>query len=98
MVITTGGKVLGEAVAEVEALTHKYLPAGYSYGFAGQAEAFKESFQYLIMALVQAIVIVYMVLAMQFNSFLHPLTSCSLCPEHGRRLRAPYVTAIPFPS
>jgi HAE1 family hydrophobic/amphiphilic exporter-1 len=38
------------------------------------AEAFKESFQYLIMALVQAIVIVYMLLAIQFNSFLHPLT------------------------
>ncbi|MGB9627653.1 MAG: efflux RND transporter permease subunit, partial [Thermodesulfobacteriota bacterium] len=71
---TTGGKVLGEAILEVEALAKKYLPPGYSYGFTGQAEAFKESFQYLIMALIQAIIIIYMVLAIQFNSFLHPLT------------------------
>jgi HAE1 family hydrophobic/amphiphilic exporter-1 len=71
---TAEGKVLGEAVAEVEALAKKYIPAGYSYSFFGEAEAFRESFGYLIMALIQAIVIVYMVLAMQFNSFLHPLT------------------------
>lgn len=71
---TAGGKVLGEAVAEMEALAKKYVPSGYSYGFTGQAEAFKESFQYLIMALIQAVIIIYMVLAMQFNSFLHPLT------------------------
>ena len=71
---TAGGKVLGEAIAEVESLAKRFIPTGYSYSFFGQAEAFKESFQYLIMALVQAIIIVYMVLAMQFNSFLHPLT------------------------
>jgi len=71
---TSGGKVLGEAIAEVESLAKRFIPTGYSYSFFGQAEAFKESFQYLIMALVQAIIIVYMVLAMQFNSFLHPLT------------------------
>ena len=71
---TAGGKVLGEAIAEVEALTKKYLPPGYTRSFTGQAEAFKESFQYLIIALIQAIIIIYMVLAMQFNSFLHPLT------------------------
>jgi multidrug efflux pump subunit AcrB len=71
---TAGGKFLGEALAEVEALAKKNIPPGYSYGFFGHAEAFKESFYYLIMALVQAILIVYMVLAVQFNSFLHPLT------------------------
>jgi len=71
---TSGGKTLGEAITEVEGLAKKYIPSGYSYGFVGHAEAFKESFHYLIMALIQAVVIVYMVLAMQFNSFLHPLT------------------------
>lgn len=71
---TAEGKVLGEAILEAEALIKKYLPPGYSYGFTGQAEAFRESFQYLVMALIQAIIIIYMVLAMQFNSFLHPLT------------------------
>lgn len=71
---TSGGKTLGEAIREAEALAKKYLPAGYTHSFFGQAEAFKESFYYLINALIQAIVIIYMVLAMQFNSFLHPLT------------------------
>ncbi|MBM4305371.1 MAG: efflux RND transporter permease subunit, partial [Deltaproteobacteria bacterium] len=49
-------------------------PTGYSHSFFGQAEAFKESFRYLLQALIQAIIIIYMVLAMQFNSFLHPFT------------------------
>jgi HAE1 family hydrophobic/amphiphilic exporter-1 len=71
---TVGDKKLGEAIAEVEDLAKQYIPSGYSHSFFGQAEAFRESFQYLIMALIQAIVIIYMVLAMQFNSFLHPLT------------------------
>ncbi len=71
---TAGGKVLGEAIAEVEMLAKKYISSGYTYSFFGHAEAFKESFHYLFIALIQAIVIVYMVLAMQFNSFIHPLT------------------------
>jgi HAE1 family hydrophobic/amphiphilic exporter-1 len=71
---TVGDKKLGEAIAEVEDLAKKHIPSGYSYSFFGQAEVFRESFPYLIIALVQAIVIIYMVLAMQFNSFLHPLT------------------------
>jgi HAE1 family hydrophobic/amphiphilic exporter-1 len=71
---TSGGKVLGEALAEVEGLAKQYISSGYSYGFFGHAEAFKESFHYLFMALIQAIIIVYMVLAIQFNSFIHPLT------------------------
>jgi HAE1 family hydrophobic/amphiphilic exporter-1 len=71
---TVGDKKLGEAIAEVENLAKKHIPSGYSHSFFGEAEAFRESFQYLLMALLQAIVIIYMVLAMQFNSFLHPLT------------------------
>lgn len=71
---TTGDKALGEAIEEIEALAKQMIPSGYSYSFFGQAEAFKESFRYLINALIQAIIIIYMILAMQFNSFLHPLT------------------------
>ena len=71
---TAGGKALGEAIEEMEEMAKRLIPEGYSHSFFGQAEAFKESFKYLIHALIQAIVIIYMVLAMQFNSFLHPLT------------------------
>jgi HAE1 family hydrophobic/amphiphilic exporter-1 len=71
---TAEGKTLGEAISDVEASAKNYIPSDYSYSFTGQAEAFKESFQYLIMGLIQAIIIIYMILAMQFNSFLHPFT------------------------
>ncbi len=71
---TTADKALGEAIDEIEALAKQIIPSGYSHSFFGQAEAFKESFRYLINALIQAVIIIYMVLAMQFNSFLHPLT------------------------
>ncbi len=71
---TTRNKSLGEAIQEIEALAKQMIPSGYSHSFFGQAEAFKESFRYLINALIQAIIIIYMILAMQFNSFLHPLT------------------------
>jgi HAE1 family hydrophobic/amphiphilic exporter-1 len=71
---TARGKALGELIAQAEALSEKHLSPGYSYGLTGQAEAFQESFHYLVLALAEAIVIVYLVLAMQFNSFFHPLT------------------------
>ena len=70
----SSGKVLGEALTEVEALANRFIPPGYSYSFVGFAEVYQESFRYLIMALIQAMIIIYMVLAIQFNSFLHPLT------------------------
>lgn len=68
-------KVLGEAVAELTAfLRAKNLPPGYSFGFAGQADTMAESFRYLLFALFLAVVFVYMVLASQFESFVHPFT------------------------
>jgi hydrophobic/amphiphilic exporter-1 (mainly G- bacteria), HAE1 family len=68
-------KVLGEAVGELNALVTKLgLPPGYSFGFAGQADTMKEAFANLLFALFLAVVIIYMVLASQFESFMHPLT------------------------
>jgi HAE1 family hydrophobic/amphiphilic exporter-1 len=68
-------KVLGEAVAELSAVVNKVgLPPGYSFGFAGMADSMKEAFANLLFALFLAIVIVYMVLASQFESLVHPFT------------------------
>ncbi len=68
-------KVLGEAMAELEQTVREVgLPAGYSYGFVGQADAMRESFGYLVFALGLAIAMIYMVLASQFESFIHPFT------------------------
>ncbi len=68
-------KVLGEAVAELsEVVKQVGLPAGYSFGFAGQADTMSEAFENLLFALFLAIIIVYMVLASQFESLVHPFT------------------------
>ncbi len=68
-------KVLGEATEEVVGFAHEAgLPAGYTLGFAGNADMMAESFFNMLFALGLAIGMVYMVLASQFESFLHPLT------------------------
>lgn len=68
-------KVLGEAVTELEGFVSEAdLPTGYTAGFAGMAEMMKESFANLIFALLLGTVVVYMVLAAQFESLLHALT------------------------
>ena len=49
------------------------LPDGYQMKFSGSAEAFQETFQGLILAMILGILVTYMLLASQFNSFLQPL-------------------------
>jgi HAE1 family hydrophobic/amphiphilic exporter-1 len=56
------------------------LPNGYSLMESGSSKTFKESFQSLILALVLGIVIAYMVLGSQFNSFIDPVTVLMALP------------------
>lgn len=50
------------------------LPIGYTYKMVGQADTMQKSFKEIAAALVLAIVLIYMVLAAEFESFVHPLT------------------------
>jgi len=68
------GMTLDRAVTALEQIVDEELPAGYVAYPAGQAEEFQESGKSLLFALVLAVIIVYMVLASQFNSLLHPFT------------------------
>jgi len=68
------GKPMGEALEEVRAIAARLVPPGYSTDFTGMAEVMEESFRDMFFALFLAIVMVYMILASQFNSFIHPLT------------------------
>lgn len=69
-----GKKVLGDAIKEITTFIETLdLPHGYSTHFSGHAESMKESFQNLLFALFLAVIVVYMVLASQFESFLQPL-------------------------
>ncbi len=63
-----------EALAEVRRIAAGVLPPGYRLVFSGGSETFQESFRSLLFALVLGIFVAYMVLASQFNSFVHPFT------------------------
>jgi HAE1 family hydrophobic/amphiphilic exporter-1 len=68
------GIALGEATKQVETLAKKVVPSSMTTDWAGQADMMKESMGYLLSALLLAVIIVYLVLAAQFESFLHPFT------------------------
>jgi len=69
------GKPLGTAVEDVNAIAGRVgLPEGFSVSLQGMADIMAESFADLGFALVLAIVLIYMVLASQFGSFVHPFT------------------------
>ncbi|MBI2421246.1 MAG: efflux RND transporter permease subunit [Candidatus Hydrogenedentes bacterium] len=68
-------KVLGEAIEEVSAVVAAMkLPPGYTYGFGGMANIMSEGFENLILAMFLSLAFIYMVLAAQFESFIHPFT------------------------
>jgi HAE1 family hydrophobic/amphiphilic exporter-1 len=68
------GRSQAEALEIVTQLAKESLPEGYRIELSGTAQTFQESFQSLIFALWLGIIVSYMVLASQFNSFLHPFT------------------------
>lgn len=75
--ITVTGDVLGRdlrsIVVDIETKLQNYtLPEGYSYEIGGENEDLVESFRSLGLAIILAVVLVYMVLASQFESLLHP--------------------------
>ena len=64
-----------QAVLEkVEQIGKQILPAGYHLSVTGGAATFRESFAGLFFALLLGVMVAYMVLATQFNSFIHPIT------------------------
>jgi len=68
------GTSQGEALAKCHEIAKDILPDGYNILESGNAQLFKESFQSLIFVLVLGLFVAYMVLATQYNSFIHPVT------------------------
>jgi multidrug efflux pump len=70
------GVPLGEPLARMRAIAEEVLPEGQGYQvtFSGESEDFFESSNALAFAYALAVIIVFLVLAAQFDSFLHPLT------------------------
>jgi len=91
------GIPLNRALEELRTILAEELPPGYHGKPSGQAEDFAESMSSLLFALGLAILIVYMVLASQFNSFLHPFTIMfALPPAAIGALGALYLTGNTF--
>jgi HAE1 family hydrophobic/amphiphilic exporter-1 len=68
------GLVLGEASTMVEDIAKRVVPASIQTEMGGDSQFMAESFGYMIISLILAIVLVYMILAAQFESFIHPFT------------------------
>jgi HAE1 family hydrophobic/amphiphilic exporter-1 len=74
---------LGDAVAAVEKVVKATLPPTISTSFQGTAQAFQASMKGMGLLLIMAIVVIYIVLGILYESFIHPLTILSGLPSAG---------------
>jgi len=74
------GYTLGEALAFVEKVVKDELPGSVRLEYDGQSREFKESGGQLYMMFMLAMVVVFLVLAAQFESFLHPFVIMTTVP------------------
>jgi hydrophobic/amphiphilic exporter-1 (mainly G- bacteria), HAE1 family len=77
------GASLGSALSKVTALANNTLPSSVTYGYSGAAQAFQSSLGNLGLLLVMAILVIYLVLGVLYESFIHPLTILSGLPAAG---------------
>jgi HAE1 family hydrophobic/amphiphilic exporter-1 len=77
------GVSLGAAVAAVQRAADETLPATISTSFAGTAQAFQDAQRGLLGLLFVAILVIYLVLGILYESFVHPLTILSGLPSAG---------------
>ncbi len=77
------GVALGDAVDAVEETAERVLPANITTSFQGTAKAFQDSLKNLGILLTVAIMVVYIVLGVLYESYVHPLTILSGLPSAG---------------
>ncbi len=78
------GVSLGTAVEQVQKLhADLHLPATISASFQGSAQVFQSSSQGLMMLLIMAILVIYIILGILYESFIHPITILSGLPSAG---------------
>jgi hydrophobic/amphiphilic exporter-1 (mainly G- bacteria), HAE1 family len=77
------GVAIGDAVTQITNLARTELPATISASFQGTAQAFQASLQGMGFLLLLTIFIIYMILGILYESFIHPLTILSALPFAG---------------
>jgi HAE1 family hydrophobic/amphiphilic exporter-1 len=77
------GIALGEAIPRIEAAVRPVLPDSVTTAFQGTAQAFQSSLSGLGLLLLMAVLVIYLVLGILYESFIHPLTILSGLPSAG---------------
>jgi hydrophobic/amphiphilic exporter-1 (mainly G- bacteria), HAE1 family len=72
---------LGQAVSEVQNLARSILPISVTANFQGSAQAFRQSLQGLGILLGIAVLVIYLVLGILYESYIHPVTILSGLPS-----------------
>lgn len=68
------GQSQSQVLAETNRIAKEILPPGYTFNLEGASAGFASSFQSLYSAMMIGLVVAYMILAIQFNSFIHPIS------------------------
>ena len=77
------GVALGEALADLQGVADTTLPAGVQASFQGNARQFQDAQASMGWLLVLAIVVIYIVLGILYESYIHPLTILTALPFAG---------------
>jgi HAE1 family hydrophobic/amphiphilic exporter-1 len=77
------GTSLGKVLQEINSVASDTLPASITYSFSGAAQEFESSLSNLGILLAMAILVIYLVLGVLYESFIHPITILSGLPSAG---------------
>jgi HAE1 family hydrophobic/amphiphilic exporter-1 len=77
------GAALSPALDEIRRLAHETLPASITTGFQGTAQAFQASLASMGFLLLVTLVVIYLVLGILYESFIHPVTILTALPLAG---------------
>ena len=74
------GVSLGNVSNQIQAAANQVLPQGVSGAFTGSAQTFQQTFKTMPLLLLFTVLIIYMVLAILYEHFIHPLTILTALP------------------
>ncbi|MCI0442360.1 efflux RND transporter permease subunit [bacterium] len=77
------GVSIGTAVDQITKLARNTLPSTITTSFQGQAQAFQSSLSGMLLLVIMAILVIYMVLGILYESFIHPITILTALPFAG---------------
>ena len=77
------GVSIGDAVSRIQKMANETLPSGVTVKMAGSAQAFQDAFKTLPVLLLITILVIYMVLAILYENYAHPVTILTALPFAG---------------